>query len=79
MYNENDHNKISKCIECYYESIYYCLCANFSLAYLSGSEYYVGESLYDWWIKVEANSKDYSIKYKKLEYIISILDDFVNN
>ena len=47
------------------------LISRFSKSYLSGSEYYVGDSLLNWWNNY--NVKRYNDKKKKLEYIIEII------
>lgn len=56
-----------------YESLYHLLCSNYSPAYLKGSNWYVGESLSEWWLKVEGSMKEYKKKYKKYLYIKEIL------
>jgi hypothetical protein len=63
----------------YYEPIYQCLCSNYSEAYLKSSNWYVGDSLHDWWVKIEPDVKSYKKKYKKLNYIKEILNIFINN
>lgn len=56
-----------------YESLYHLLCSNYSPAYLKGSDWYVGENLKDWWLKVEGSVKEYKKKYNKYLYIKEIL------
>lgn len=67
----------------YYEPIYQCLCSDFSVAYLKGSSFYVGDSLRKWYnenilneIFLNNNNKLNS-NLKKLYYIIDILDEWI--
>ena len=47
------------------------LILRFSKSYLSGSDYYIGDNLLNWWNNY--NVKHYNDKKKKLEYIIEII------
>ena len=59
-------------IETEYEALYQCLCSQYSSAYLMGSDYFVGDNLYDWWVNTEKNKKS----IVKWFYIKDILDNF---
>jgi len=50
---------------------YDSLISRFSKSYLSGSDYYIGDNLLNWWNNY--NVKLYNEKKKKLEYIIEII------
>ena len=62
----------------HYESLYHCLCSSFSKAYLEGSDWYIGESLVDWWLCVESDVNSYNKKFDKFDYIKEIIDMFMN-
>ena len=47
------------------------LISRFSKSYLSGSDYYIGDNLLNWWNNY--NVKLYNEKKKKLEYVIEII------
>lgn len=67
---ETDHKKMQKylpLLQPYYDR----LISRFSISYLSGSDYYVGDNLLNWWNNY--NVKKYIEKKKKLEYIIEII------
>ena len=53
------------------------LISSFSKAYLSGSSFYVGDNLLDWWNNYSV--RHYEQKKKKLEHIIEIIDLHKNN
>lgn len=61
----------------YYEPIYQCLCSQYSVAYLKGSEFYVGSKLHRWWNKLEPTSKKFRQKMIKWHKIKEILDNFM--
>jgi hypothetical protein len=68
--DETDHQKIQKylpLVQPYYNK----LISSFSKSYLSGSEYYVGDNLLDWWNNY--NIRYYKKKKKKLEYVIEMI------
>ena len=50
---------------------YDALISRFSKSYLSGSDYYIGDNLLNWWNNYSV--KRYNDKKKKLEYIIEII------
>ena len=57
---------------------YHKLISSFSKAYLSGSSFYVGDNLLDWWNNY--NIRYYKKKKQKLEHIIEIIQlDKKNN
>ena len=70
-------DSITTDIQVHYESIYQCLCANYSEAYLKGSDFYVGDCLYDWWVQIETEKEKKKEKNMKWVYIKNILDDFI--
>jgi len=47
------------------------LISRFSKSYLSGTDYYIGDNLLNWWNNY--NVKLYNEKKKKLEYVIEII------
>lgn len=76
MYDEQNYKKIIETVEyeiTLFESFYHCLSSNFSEAYLQGSDWYVGPSLRDWWLKVEGCTLNYEKKFDKFQYIKEIL------
>ena len=70
IHEETDHKKMQKylpLIQPYYDN----LISGFSKSYLSGSNYYIGDNLLNWWNNY--NIRQYSEKKKKLEYVIEII------
>lgn len=57
-----------------YESVYQCLCSNYSLAYLSGSSFYVGDVLEDWWVKETTDCQEKLFKWVSIK---ETLDEFL--
>jgi len=66
-----------------YEDLYQCLCSNFSLAYLKGSSFYIGDTLKKWYYKniiqmKYSNEEEYEYNLLKYEYLKIILDDWMS-
>ena len=59
----------------YYDICYNVLCVSYSKAYLSGSPWYVGESLRDWFLDLSRLMTGKMVKYL---YITEIIDEFMN-
>lgn len=70
FFEEDYHQKIQiylPLVQPYYEK----LISRFSKSYLSGSDYYIGDNLLNWWNNY--NIRYYTEKKKKLEYILQII------
>lgn len=59
----------------YYDILYNVLCVSYSKAYLSGSSWYVGESLREWLLDLSTLMEYKMVKYV---YVTEIIDDFMN-
>ena len=70
FFEENIHQKMQKYLQILQPS-YDRLISRFSKSYLSGSDYYIGDNLLNWWNNY--NVKLYNEKKKKLEYVIEII------
>ena len=71
MYNNITKDLSYKNIISELQPYYKSLISNFSESYLSGSSFYVGPSIVDWWNNY--NVKQFSYKKNKLEHIIEII------
>jgi hypothetical protein len=70
FFEENYHQKMQTylpLVQPYYNN----LISRFSKSYLSGSDYYIGDNLLEWWNNY--NIRYYKEKKKKLEYVIEII------
>ena len=70
FFEESTHQKMQQylpLLQPYYNN----LISRFSKSYLSGSEYYVGDNLLEWWNNY--NIRYYKEKKKKLEYVIEMI------
>ena len=68
--DETDHKKMQiylQLLQPYYDN----LISRFSTSYLSGSDYYIGDNLLNWWNNY--NVKQYTEKKNKLKYVIEII------
>lgn len=68
--DETDHQKIQKYLPLV-QPFYNKLISRFSISYLSGSDYYIGNNLLEWWNNY--NIRYYKQKKNKLEYIVKII------
>lgn len=55
------------------EPRYKALISRFSPSYLSGSDWYVGESLVDWWFQRNLEVLNIKENYKKVYYILETI------
>ena len=76
MHSEESHKEVFKPqfeID-HYEILYQGLCSQYSDAYLKGSDWYVGDSLKEWWY-IKANK---AMDLNKLMYIYSRVESWIN-
>lgn len=70
FFEENIHQKMQTylpLVQPYYNN----LISRFSKSYLSGSDYYIGDNLLEWWNNY--NIRYYKEKKQKLEYVIEMI------